>query len=351
MKNLKLIFIVTLVITFSFGQNNLKNNTEPQTKQKSIISSKTSTKKNEIRDAKIYIFKEKDKTDYSKYIIALVSLLLGIVINKLLDFWNDKKSINQSGKRWIIELRSVEVPIKTQINELERFLKELEKINWDLPTLRIYTVINGEVFKSLDKNELVKYIEMKNSIPWYKFKSKNIKLDNFKKIIDISNTTHGHIGILVHQFDTLKEKWQSLLDGISKTTNSLHQNLKQINTEIMVYGAALAREGINVETDARYKPLFDLYMKEVILNKNKDNFNPLELEQKFFNPVVFIIANLVVDERIIKLSTTVSECFNDLQSIKAEKTYMIESCNTLIKRYKNQIEKLNPLINRIEGKI
>ncbi|CAM2974698.1 hypothetical protein O8E88_002289 [Flavobacterium psychrophilum] len=335
-----------LVFTIvAFGQNQKVNNIKKQSTNNTIIKSNKIKQNLQKGEAKIYIVKEKSETDYSKYIISLISLLLGIFINKMIDWWNDKSNIKKAGERWIIELRSTEEPIKAQITELERFTENLKKTEWELPNLSIFSVINGDVFKSLDKNELVKYIESKNSKPWYK----KSKVEDFKKIIDISNTTHGHIGILVHQFEMLKEKWESLLEGISKTTSSYNKNLQQINHEILTYSVALAREGIDISKDEKYKPLFDLYLTEVSLNRDNPNFNPLDLEEKFFKPVVLILGNLAIDERIIKLATTVTECFNDISAIKAEKKYMISNCTTLIERYKKQLIKLNPLINRIEG--
>ena len=50
---------------------------------------------------KIYLQLPAEKTDYFKYIFPILTLLIGIGINRFIDYRNDNKKIKKSGKRWL----------------------------------------------------------------------------------------------------------------------------------------------------------------------------------------------------------------------------------------------------------
>ncbi|WP_396142229.1 hypothetical protein [Flavobacterium sp.] len=304
------------------------------------------------KNTKIILVKEKNETDYPKYLLPIFTLLLGILINKLLDKYTDRIKIKKAGERWIVELRSTEEPIKAQIESLETFIELLSNQENEHPTLSIFTAINGEVFKSLDKNDLIKYIEQKNEKKWYQlplYREDILKREEYKKIVEISNKTHGHISILVHQFEMIKEKWDSYLTGTSTHTTAFTKDLQIFNKETTIYSVSLEKEGANMDTDSRFKPLFDLYMAYIYPHRETGKYNPLILETHYFLPIIKFLTPLRLDERTIPLASAATSCLNDIAGIKMEKTYMIENANTLIRRYKEQLEDLNPLINEIEG--
>ncbi len=365
MKFFKTLLVLILISSTSFGQ--IKKNegiTKDSNKNKAISDSnliskskKSNSKETLIpiepnRDTKIILVKEKGETDYPKYLLPIFTLLLGIAINKILDRLADRKKTKRTGERWIVELRSTEEPIKEQITSLKEFKEGLENQNFEHPRLSIFTAINGELFKSLDKNDLIKYIELKNKKPWYKkpyATNKKAKLEEYKKIIKISNRTHGHISILVHQFEMIKEKFQSYLSGTSNHTTSFSKNLQIFIKSLQTYNLEIEKEGANMNTDARVKPIFDLYMIHIHAHRNDGKYNPFTLETNFFIPVLGILTPFRMDERTIPLTSSITACLNDIAGIKMEKIYMIENTTTLIKRYEELLEDLNPIINEIDG--
>lgn len=369
MKIYKIILILIVASTISFGQSkNKKTKTDlgkpkseiakPIAKIDSIKPKVISTKETVIpiepkRDAKIILIKEESGTDYPKYLLPIFTLLLGIVINKLLDKYTNAIKIKRAGERWIVELRSLEDPIKAQIESLESFKELLSKEDLTPPTLSIYSAINGEVFKSLDKNDLIKYIEQKNGKPWYKrpfFRKDDTKREEYHKIVKISNKTHGHISILVHQFELIKERFERYLQGTSTYTTSLTKNLQIFNRAFAMYGVELEKEGnFDMSTDVRYKPLGDLFMAYIQPHLNDGKYNPIILEKDFFLPVVQVLSQFRLDDRIIPLASAATACLNDIAGLKMEKVYITENATTLITRYNEQLEDLNPLINEIDG--
>ena len=286
---------------------------------------------------KVIMVKEKSKVDWLKYLLPILSLFLGIGIKELLEKRSNKKKTKKAGERWVAELRSLEEPIKKQIRSLKEFLEEHEKEDFKTPRLQIYSSLNGEVFKSMDKNELIKFIELNNS--------KN----EFKEIVKISNRTNGYVSILVHLHETLREKFEKFLTGISTHTTSLSLSLQSFNSAFREYGVELERE-LNAEpyNDPRYKPIADLYSAQIIPYLQGGNFNPFVLEKEFFIPLVGILAGLRLDGRTKELASAMTAGLNAIKGIQLEKQYMSENIKTLLKHYKEQMTDLENIIKGIE---
>ena len=151
---------------------------------------------------KVVLLKEKNSTDFLRYIIPILTLFLGVGLNKLLDSYSEKKKIKKSGRRWIAEIGSLKKPLENQIEELEKFLVEHKKENFITPRIITYSSLSGESFKSLDKGEFIKYIEL-------------TKKSDFQEVIKISNKTHGYISVLSSLFDFLKDKFDAYLSRAS----------------------------------------------------------------------------------------------------------------------------------------
>lgn len=303
-------------------------------------------------DSKIVIVKDVSKDDYSRYIISLVSLLVGFFLNKIFEWFGDRKKIRKSGERWIVELRSLEEPIEAQIQALEKFTKEVGK-DGAVPNLNIFSAINGDVFKSLDKNDLIKYIEQKNSKSIFifpLFRNKQQKLDDFKKTVKISNKTHGLIAGIIHNYEMVQDRFNSFLTGRSQHTTSLSKHLQAFMRTFAHYGVELEKlPGVDLKTDPRYKPIADLFMKEIIPYLEDGKFIPNRLRDNFFIPVIGILSTFRLDPLVNELGAAVSECLSDIGGIGMEEVYVNENVETLIERYKELLEDLKPLINEIDG--
>lgn len=286
---------------------------------------------------KVIMVKEKSKIDWLKYLLPIISLFLGIGIKELLEKRSNKKKTKKAGERWVAELRSLEEPIKKQIQSLTEFLEEHEQEDFKTPRLQIYSSLNGEIFKSMDKNELIKYIELNNS------------KKEFKEIVKISNRTNGYVSILVHLHETLREKFDKFIKGISTHTTSLSLSLQSFNSAFREYGVELERE-LNSDpyNDGRYMPIADLYSAQIMPYLQGGNFNPFVLEKEFFIPLVGILADLRLDGRTKELASAMTAGLNAIKGIRLEKQYMTENIKTLLKHYKEQMTDLETIVKEIE---
>ncbi|MCG8884004.1 hypothetical protein G1L02_12665 [Tenacibaculum finnmarkense] len=352
----RLIFIIPFFLIFKGYSQDSIIGIDSIIKEKSIILESSKVKKEILSDTiilnlksekiilpisqekstRIILIKEKTKVDWLKYILPLITLLLGIWIRERLEKRTLKRNTEKNGQRWIAELRSLEEPLNQQIESLEKFAEEHKKEVFKIPSLQVFSSLNGEVFKALDKNDLIKYIESHN------------KNKAFSEIVKISGSTNGFISILIHQYETLQEKFNKYLTGISTHTSSLNIGLQDFRSAFRDYGVELEKEmDSNPLNDPRYQPIAELYSAHIMPFITGGNFNPFVLQREFFQPLVGILADLRLDERTKKLSHSMTACLNAIKGIEMEKHYMTENINTILERYKQQQSKLNNVVNDI----
>ena len=335
-------FIFSFVGIHGQSPNRLSKDTlKPKQKIDTIILQSDSTKVNSIDNKcslKIILVKEDKSVDFFKYILPIFTLILGIGINKGLDYWSDRKKIKKVGKRWIAEIRCFESPIIMQIGVLEDYLKLHSKDTFETYNLPIYSILNCEVFKSLDKGDLLKYIEL-------------TKKTDYKEVVKSSNTIHGYISILSYLYETLKSDFDSYKSETNRFVNSINDNLQDLLREFADYGVLLEKElASDPISNTRFKLISDLISKHILPKRQTGNYDVFELENVFFMPLLAILADLRLDERTKPLANYTSNCLNDIKGIRLEKQYMTENLTIIIAGYKKQLGELETIINTIENK-
>jgi hypothetical protein len=286
---------------------------------------------------KIVMVKEKSTADWLNYLLPIFTLFLGIWVKGYLEKRSNKNKIKKSGERWIAELRSLKEPLEQQIESLQNFQTENNTDEFEIPNLGLYSAVNGEVFKSLDKSELIKFIELKNK-----------KLD-FKKVIKISNRTNGYISILEHLHKTVNEKFDNYLAGISKYTSEFTKNIQAFNLAFADYGVALEKEtGGDPFNDPRYQPLADLFTKYIIPHLTDGRFNPYVLDEHFFLPSVNILSHYRLEPQTKPLINVITACLSSIKAIRAEKEYITENIKALITLYQKQLDDLDDITSQLE---
>ncbi len=280
---------------------------------------------------KVIVAKETSEPDYFKYIFPILTLLLGIVLNKFLDYLKDKKNTKKVGQRWIAEIRCLEIPIQSQIDVLTKYLPEIQKEQFDIPELEIFPMLNCEIFKTLDKAELIKSIEL--------FKGKK-----YEDAILSSNRIHGFIDVLASHHIALQKKFEEYLQSTSGHTTSLSRNLQSLLRAFGNYGVALEIELQQDPTnDPRYQPILQLFDKYITPFTNSGEYDVFVLRIDFFMPFVQILGHLTHDNRIDDMANAASACLNDIKGIEMERRYWATNISTLLSRYENDLKEL-PMI-------
>lgn len=288
----------------------------------------------ENKETKIYLTSN-SKTNIFKDILPLLALILGIFINRGIDLISERKKTKKIGERWKAELSSLELPMQKQIELLNEFLLEHEKEEFTIPQLTISSALNGDAFNSLDKTDLIKYLE--------KFRKKK-----YTEAVITSNKINSFVGILRNNYTVLKQKFHSFLTDSSTHMTNLSINLQQLMKSFAEYGVQLEIElGKDPIDDPRYRLIYDLFSIHIIPYMETGDYEIYALEKNFFSPLMAILGVLRLDQRINNMSEYTRNCLNFIKAIKMEKRYLSKNISTLIKRYEEEAQDLKSLLTEL----
>ncbi|WP_347051880.1 hypothetical protein [Flavobacterium olei] len=355
-KLLKLIFLTAVLLSSSktFPQegniSKIKSNIQSKKsdtikidlKEKTIIPIKVK------EDATLIMVKETLEPDYWKYIIPVFTLFLGIFANRVIDFFTNRKKIKRTGRRWIAELISLEENLKSQKAALENFNASFTDNSFEIPDLKIYEALDGKNFDSMDKAELLQYVEFK-----YGNWKPNIIISeeeankNYKEYVLTTNRVASYTEVLKFNFDLIKEKYNSYLNGISVNTTILNKLLQDFRDQLSQYHIEIEQEpGFNFDTDPRLKPLNEIFKREFIDKKLKgESINPFLLPENLCKPVLLILAVTRDDLRTNSLRLSCNAILNTVEAFKAEQSYIKTNFSKLIDRYQKFRDELPETIS------
>jgi hypothetical protein len=281
-------------------------------------------------------FSNNSKSSSFKDILPILTLLLGIVINKMLDRISECKKIKRNGERWGAEIRSLTTPIEKQCESLEKLIIEINKDEFKIPTMTINPALNCEIFNSFDKVDLIRYFE----------KFRNV---NFEGAVAISNNIHSTNTILAGLYIAMKEKYNDYLEAVSEHTTSLSRNLQELMASFGNYGVDLEIEiGQDPINDARYSNIYSLFSKFIIPKLGRGDFDIYALEKDFYIPLSDELSKLRTDRRTKEMVDNVFKCFNDIKGIKMERGYIAENIKTIIERYKELSPDIKEIIRKFD---
>lgn len=310
------------------------------TSQKLIIKKQNTEFKTDTLSSnqkfQIILFKEKE-TDYLKYFLPILTLILGIIIKYLIDLNSEKKRINKAGKRWVAELKSLEEPIKSQLIKIESFINSRSDKKIQSPSLLIVSGLNCQIFSSLDKSDYLYFLESN-------------KRRGYETAVNISNRTHGLINILIHLFEEIQKRYNQFIDNTSIHVNSYDKNQQILLHRFNDYGILIEKEIKNDPiNDPNYSRLYDLMRIHILSVEKPEDYKLLELDVNFFIPFLKILSESRLDERIKPLSEICSSCINDIKAIKMQIKYVIINMTSIKNSYTEQLIDLKDILKDIQS--
>lgn len=346
----KTYILLLFVSSIAFGKDTTLKNKVPTQNIPNKVIQKTDTIKSTPKDTlhitlpscsektNVYFIKEPTKENLFKDVLPILTLLLGIAINKILDWLKDKRKITKAGERWVAEIRSLESPIVQQMELLQKSLDNEQKKEYSFLNLQIVPVLDCEIFKSLDKSDLLKFIQRH-------------KKNNYAEAVKISNQTHGFVSIMIRLYSTLQEKYKEYTQGVSKHTATVNENLQALSKAFAYYGAAIEQEiQADPSGDARVKPISDLFDKYIEPHRDDGAYDLFELNDYFFQPLTKIFAMLRHDQRSYPMADATLACINAIKGIRMEKHYWAENTKSIIELYQEQLKALPTLANNVENR-
>lgn len=276
--------------------------------------------------------------DSWRYILPIVTLLLGIFINRGIDFLTERKKIRKTGERWIAEVRCLETPMLNQVKELKSFLNLMPLLSFEIPRITVFSVLNCEIFKSLDKSELLKFIETSSK-------------KGYLECVQISNRTNGFISVTASIQDSLKEKFGAFLKESSTHITLFSKNLNNLCLAFADFGAEIEKEiKSDPSKDSRFSEMSKLFQDHIFSKSKEGNYDVPQLEDSFFRPLITELSKLRLDDRTKELRQITARCRTDIRGIIMEREYMTENTKKIIELYENQVKDLPEVIRELERK-
>lgn len=288
-----------------------------------------------LAETKTVIIKETPKSNIFKDILPVITLILGVVLNRFLDLYFERKRIKKVGRQWIAELSLLKSPIEKQLENLDTFIQQITIEKYQMPALTTQVALNGDNFKALDKSDLLRYLD--------KFKFKN-----YPDAVKSANNVVSTISVLGSHYENLNEKFKLFLSQTSAGNTALTKNLQNLVPAFQEYLRQIFNQiGSDPTKYPPVKEICNLFEKEIYPKQSTGDYDIYHLRDHFFQPLYLGLAPLLNDERTQDLRRLTVACINDIHAINAERIYMLEIAKTLHKRYKRELSDLPDLINQI----
>ncbi len=262
-------------------------------------------------------FRDRVQNNYFKDVLPIITLLLGIFLNRGWDWFDKRRQTKKHGERWKTELELLALPITNQVSFLKEFLEEHKKETFKIPDITIQLSLKCTAFDTLDKSELIKYVE-------------NFKDKDYKVAIDVASRVDTVIGALKNNYQILNDRFQDYLSGVSTYTLELNEGLQEIMQNLAKYGVELERNGDNLD-DPNYLALLKLFSDEILPYREQANYDVIKIDSNFLIPFFSITSHLRLDMRIIPLVEAGRKIHISVQKLKNEKFYICNYFNSLFK--------------------
>lgn len=287
--------------------------------------------------SKIVVMNNNDDNLWVLIGLPIFTLLLGIAIPLIIELLSKRRKSRKVLKRWVAELRCLESPIQKQIDSNEKFVREQSEKTFEIHSPTIYSILDCNIFQTMDKGELLQAIE-------------SIKKINYREAVKISNSTHGYINILTSTYYTLKDKFQRYLDEASSYISMFNDHFDDLLKAYADYGVELERETGQDPyiTNATFKQITDLFSTHVLSKMETCDYNPFDLDTVFFRPLMYALSEIRFDERITPMKQHASKCVRAIKAIRMERRYVAINMQNVAEKYKVQLKDLTDIVQPLE---
>ena len=276
------------------------------------------------------------KRDYVNLILPIITLLLGFFLNRGYEYFNEKRKIVRSGERWIAELQGLEEPILSQKKSLEEFLENHSIDKFEPPQLEIHQILDCEIFKSLEKSDLLKFIKTREK--------------NYADVVKVSNSVHGFISSMNFIYNDITSRFNEYLENTSKHVELFNEHLKQLNQSFGMFGVAIETEtGKDPMEDKVFNQMYSLFHKYISPYNETGDIELFGLQKEFIMHLSAIVATYRANKDIQKIAIHLSNCNMEIKAIRMEKRYLSENFGKVIEylvKSKNNLDNVIKSLNK-----
>lgn len=266
------------------------------------------------------------KTDLNivlDYAFPIIMLILGVLIDRIILRSTENRRVKREGNRWKSEIKSLLEPLKQQQETFKKFIKEYcdVKNRFDVPYIYSPVLLKCEVFDSLNKEDLYKYLQALH-------KNDDIATQEYHKVVQVTSA--------------IKSCRNNLSDAISEMKSESNELIKLFNTYAQEYNRKLAACLENNQLPLEGARLYNFYNEKI--NKKMPYINILELENSFVRPSIEVLASSKGDKQSrLELRHCLQSMLDIIMGLRNEKKYVKQNLEQLIEIYSNVIDTIGSI--------
>ncbi len=277
-------------------------------------------------------FRDRAQNNYFKDVLPIITLLLGIFLNRGWDKLEKRRQSKKHAQRWRDELELLRAPLESQIDACNKFLVELKASNSKVPNITTHFTLQCLAFDALDKSEFIRYLEA--------FKG------DHTTAVRIAGSVNVLILALKNNRKIFDERLQSFISSVSSHTLELRHALHDFGQSLQNY--MIERERAKDDQNNPHVIALWLLFEEYIEQYQKHSVYDIDKLEKEFVPKYFIIGdNLRLDYRLAPITATVQNVFTATQNLKNNRFYIENNIEGVIERYVESSSNLENILKEL----
>lgn len=271
-----------------------------------------------------------------KDILPVITLVLGLVLKELIDNWSNIKRTKKIGKRWKTELQTLVKPLERQAEEIQKCIDYRTTNPNEPPKMVSIASLECENFESLDKSELLEYINR-----YY--------LKDYQEAVSLAGQINLELSIIKSNSLLLKDTFVKGLQEIGTRHDKLTVNFQELLHALHVYKNKLFNNGgmAALEGD-KFRTLDQLYGLQVLPHLNDGKFDYRVLNSDYFTPMIKELDRLSADENTHQMASSTRKCLDNVAGINMESLYLITNLGNLMRYFQQSKTDLVKLLDKLD---
>lgn len=273
---------------------------------------------------------------YFPYVFPVITLILGVVLNRFADSFIERRKMKKKGKRWVGELQFLKKPIEKQIEALDEFLIEHNKDRFSTPSVTGFVLMKTDRFKSLDRMDFLRYMEH--------------RFCNEEKAIEKTNEVLGMVEVIDTYAKRIETVFNTYLNNASGQFAIWNTSLNEFIRKSADLRTEGEKQGVDFSKDKLLNPIFQITKKEIF--DKRDAGIELELfnwHKEFLCPILTICELERHDDRTNQLRPFLTQCHDSVEKIRMEKLYLSDNIKNIREATLKAKEKLSSLVTEIKN--
>ncbi|MFW0717393.1 hypothetical protein [Pedobacter sp. N23S346] len=278
----------------------------------------------------------KNTNPWYKDILPVITLVLGLLLKELIDGWGNIKRTKKIGKRWKTELEILIKPLERQVEEIQKAIDHRQANPNEPPKLVSIASLECENFESLDKSELLTYIN-------------RYFINDYKEAVSLTGQINLQISIIKSNSLLLKDTFFKGLEEIGKRNDKLNANFQELLHALHVYKNTLINKGGKEALYSdKFRTLDELYGVQVLPHLEDGKFDYRTLDREYFTPMIKELDRLSDDTDTHQMATVTRKCLDNVMGIQMESLYLTTNLANLMHYFQQSKTDLQKVLESLD---